>query len=867
MAKSNADLTIYAAKASDLQSSNTLKLFLAAEVTKTPLRVVKEQIVGSRGFDRVTHSTLCAVVSGVQMIHPNTAVSYLLERCHPRHRDHWQVAKVNAMLEWEASTLYPAIVTDTGVPSVAIEPALHTMTGYLQKNPIFDPLDPLSIILFACLYPLVVSSNRRELARNKVPLVVQWVDKASQHLSCVTALSLWKHSASIEQLKASLPTPKVKPSVTIELVHHKSTILPQNDRRNILVTSALPYVNNIPHLGNIIGCVLSADVFARYCRLRGYNVLYICGTDEYGTATETKAIEENTTCKELCDKYYSFHESSYKWFQIDFDYFGRTTTAEQTRISQDIFLKLEKNSRVLEDTMTQLYCPQHQSFLADRFVEGICPLCGFEDARGDQCDGCGKLLNAIELVKPRCKLDNASPIPRDSKHLFLNLTDYQAILDKWFKKTSEEGFWSLNSKTITNSWLKEGLKPRCITRDLKWGTPVPKKGYEEKVFYVWFDAPIGYLSITANYTPEWEKWWKNPDNVKLYQFMGKDNVPFHTIIFPSTLIGTEEKWTLLHHLSTTEYLQYEQGKFSKSRGVGVFGNNVVASGIPVEVWRYYLLSMRPETGDTQFTWDGLVALNNGELLANLGNMVNRIIKFINAKYDKVIPAYSTDSEPEKALKQDVQALLTQYVEALEGVKIRQGLRIVMEISARGNMYLQQNKLDNNLFTNARSRCDTVVSVASNLCYLISALVYAYMPSTSESILRQLNLPLRRVTDTWDADDIEAGHVIGGAEYLFKRIEETRIDELRQKYSGNKKANIPETPKSKKGRKAPSGGGVVPAAQKKTPEIVSLEEKVSEQGNKVRQLKTSKADANEIKDAVNVLLELKKQLSAMIESIQ
>jgi methionyl-tRNA synthetase len=341
------------------------------------------------------------------------------------------------------------------------------------------------------------------------------------------------------------------PTVTITLNHHERVVLPQKGARNILITSALPYVNNVPHLGNIIGCVLSGDVYARFCRLRGYNTLYICGTDEYGTATETKAIEEKVSCKELCDKYNALHSQTYKWFQIDFDHFGRTTTPQQTEIAQDIYKKLNQNGHVFEDTVTQLYCEQHQSFLADRFVEGTCPYCGYHDARGDQCDKCGKLLNAIELINPHCKLDGATPVIKNSKHLFLNLTEQQPALESWFREACKKGKWSANSETITSNWLKEGLKPRCITRDLKWGTAVPREGYENKVFYVWFDAPIGYPSITATYTKDWEKWWKNPEEVQLYQFMGKDNVPFHTVIFPSTLIGTKENWTLLHHLSTT----------------------------------------------------------------------------------------------------------------------------------------------------------------------------------------------------------------------------------------------------------------------------------------------------------------------------
>jgi methionyl-tRNA synthetase len=268
-------------------------------------------------------------------------------------------------------------------------------------------------------------------------------------------------------------------------------------------------------------------------------------------------LEEKISCQALCDKYHALHKQTYEWFEIDFDYFGRTTTPQQTAIAQDIYHRLNDNGHVFEDTVNQLYCQNHNAFLADRFVEGICPLCSYEDARGDQCDKCGHLLNAIDLIKPRCKIckiDGAAPIIRSSKHLFLNLTDQQPVLEAWFRKASQEGFWTSNSEAITSSWLKEGLKPRCITRDLKWGTKIPRDGYDNKVFYVWYDAPIGYPSITANYTSEWEKWWKNPEDVKLYQFMGKDNVPFHTVIFPSCLLGTKEPWTLLHHLSTTGFV-------------------------------------------------------------------------------------------------------------------------------------------------------------------------------------------------------------------------------------------------------------------------------------------------------------------------
>ena len=308
--------------------------------------------------------------------------------------------------------------------------------------------------------------------------------------------------------------------------------------------------------------MLSADVYARFCRLRGYNVVYVCGTDEYGTATETKAIEAGKTPQEICDYYHAIHADIYRWFDISFDHFGRTTTQQQTDIAQDIFNKCDSNGYLLADELEQLFCETDNRFLADRFVEGTCPHCAYPDARGDQCDSCGKLLNAIELIQPKCKLCKTAPIVRRSSHLFLDLGKLQhESLAAWVDERQVEGGWTDNAINITKAWLDGGLKPRCITRDLKWGTPVPKAGYEDKVFYVWFDAPIGYISITANYTPQWEQWWKSPHNVQLYQFMGKDNVPFHCVIFPASLMGTRDPWTLVHHIDATEYLNYEGIKF------------------------------------------------------------------------------------------------------------------------------------------------------------------------------------------------------------------------------------------------------------------------------------------------------------------
>ncbi|KAI7983170.1 putative methionine--tRNA ligase [Camellia lanceoleosa] len=593
----------------------------------------------------------------------------------------------------------------------------------------------------------------------------------------------------------------------------KSTKLPIPGKRNILITSALPYVNNVPHLGNIIGCVLSADVFARYCRLRSYNVVYICGTDEYGTATETKAMEENCTPQQICDKYHAVHKEVYKWFNISFDEFGRTSSPQQTEVCQAIFMKLLENKWLSENTMQQLYCDTCKRFLADRLVEGTCPTqgCNYDSARGDQCENCGKLLNPTELQDPRCKVCRNTPLIRDTDHLFLELPLLKDKLEEYINRMSVAGSWSQNALQATNAWLKEGLKPRCITRDLKWGVPVPHEKFKDKVFYVWFDAPIGYVSITSCYTSEWEKWWKNPENVELYQFMGKDNVPFHTVMFPSTLLGTGENWTLMKTISVTEYLNYETGKFSKSKGIGVFGNDAKDTNIPVEVWRYYLLTNRPEVSDTLFTWADLQAKLNSELLNNLGNFINRVLSFIakdpaledsrGVGYHSIIPDAPGAElhQLTKTFGEKIGDYVQQYLEAMEKVKLKQGLKIAMSISGEGNAYLQESQFWK-LYKEDQSSCSVVMKTSVGLVYLLSCLLEPFMPSFSLEVLKQLNLPAEmQVLLSDEKGDIErakrpweflpAGHKIGIPEPLFKELKDEEVEFFRQKFAGSQADRI------------------------------------------------------------------------------
>lgn len=542
-----------------------------------------------------------------------------------------------------------------------------------------------------------------------------------------------------------------------------------------LVTSALPYVNNVPHLGNLTQ-VLSADVFARFCRLRGYETLYICGTDEYGTASETRALQEGVSPRELCDKYHEIHKEIYRWFNIDFDYFGRTSTEKQTEIVQHIFNKVDENGYISEREMTQLYCPTCGRFLADRYVKGTCPHCGSTDARGDQCDACGKLLEPPELVEPKCSVCGSTPVLKATKHLYINLPKALPLLKEWMDKASVEGFWAKNAVQITNSWIRDGLQERCITRDLKWGIPVPKPGFEDKVFYVWFDAPIGYISITANAVDDWEYWWRDPDGTELFQFIGKDNIPFHTVIFPASLLATGEKWTMLYHMSSTEYLNYEGGKFSKSRGVGVFGNDVQETGIPADCWRFYMFYNRPEKSDFTFTWKDFQDKVNKELIGNLSNLVNRTLSFISRFYGSEISTYSLDEDLHAKAREKEKEI----TDLLEKAEERDALHAIFELSDMGNKAFQDGEPWKVRTTDPQKAADllaTLYFIIRDLAVMVSP----YLPSTGEKILSFLG----REKSVWSDIGCATGNVrVAGCELLFTKLEDKLIDTLRERYSGS-----------------------------------------------------------------------------------
>ena len=573
-----------------------------------------------------------------------------------------------------------------------------------------------------------------------------------------------------------------------------------------LITSALPYVNNVPHLGNLLQ-VLSADVFARFCRSRGYDTLYICGTDEYGTATETKALEENKKPRELCNYYHAIHKDIYDWFGINFDYFGRTSTPQQTEIVQSLFNQLDARGFIKENSIEQLYCPECERFLADRYVHGVCPHCGYEDARGDQCEKCGKLLEPTELKAPRCSTCGATPELKSTKHLYIDLPAIQKEYAEWMKTASVDGKWAKNAIQMTEAWIRDGLHERAITRDLKWGIPVPKEGFEDKVFYVWFDAPIGYISITKALADklakeeskeafDWKTWWLPSESseekakipVDLFQFIGKDNIPFHTVIFPSTLIGSGKNWTKLHHMSSTEYLNYENGKFSKSKGIGVFGTDARESGIPADAWRFYAFYNRPEKSDFQFMWKDFQEKMNSELIGNLGNLVNRTTTFISKYYDGVIPSFKKDEE----LWAKITAGEQKVTELLEWSELKDAFHEIFAISSIANKAFQ----DGEPWKTRNTDPEAAANLIGNLAYIIKDLmimVHPYLPHYAEKVLSffgktgvtgKIGKPNKEGALTWaDLGKLEGLDKLYKSEIIFKTMDNPTTEAYRERYSG------------------------------------------------------------------------------------
>lgn len=543
-----------------------------------------------------------------------------------------------------------------------------------------------------------------------------------------------------------------------------------------LVTSALPYSNNTPHLGNIVGCVLSADVYARYKRMRdgAENVLFICGTDEYGTTTEVKARNEGVSCEDICDRYHNIHQQIYDDMNISFDHFGRTTTDIHTKVVQDTFIKLYDNGLIKEKSMRRLYCGKCDLFLADRMVKGICYHDKCKDknniANGDQCDHCGNLIDTLLLNIPFCITCGGKPKEVDTDHLFLCLSDPKTTAK--VSRYMSHGNHSDVALDVFMNWFDTPAIDRCITRDIKWGVPVPVidkrlEKYKDKVLYVWFDAPLGYKSITQSYVgKEIDKWWS--DDTNMVEFMAKDNVIFHSIIFPTMLRGSELPHPRLTMLNAVHYLMYEGEKFSKSNNIGIFGDKVREicddMNVSTDYFRYYLMKIRPETKDSNFDASHMVDTINADINNNFGNCVNRIMKLVE-KYigDDINKEHAFTSRDSKELQ-----------EAFEKAKFHDVIRIIMTWSTDVNLYLNDKKpWDKNVSSDDRKEIlITALLKIINVAYFLRTII----PQTISEILSHLGCYY--ITEHW-IDDINSIKIQLSGKFTipYKRLDLDKFNEL------------------------------------------------------------------------------------------
>ena len=563
----------------------------------------------------------------------------------------------------------------------------------------------------------------------------------------------------------------------------------------ILITSALPYVNGVPHLGHLVGCLLPSDVYARYMRMMGHEVLYVCGTDEHGTPSEVGAAKEGMDVADYCLKYHNRHKEAYDAFNLSFDYFGRTSSEQNREITYHIFEQLDKNGLIEEESIKQIFSIDDNRFLPDRYVTGTCPHCGYDKARGDQCENCTKVLDPTELINPRSTISGSTNLEvRETKHLFLNLPKLEKQLAEWVK--SKEPFWPDVAYSIAQKWLKEGLRPRCITRDLKWGFPVPKKGFEDKVFYVWFDAPIGYLGITKQWADEkpgernWKDWWLDAKDVYYVQFMGKDNVPFHSISFPATLLGTGENWTKVDYLKGMSYLTFEGGKFSKSEQRGVFAEDAVKE-FPADYWRYWLISNAPEASDSSFTFDLFAGVVNKDLNGVLGNFVSRVMKMTASKIGAEVPAGGEMTEVEEKLIADLQEKADNYCKYMEGLEFKKAMNELRAIWVDGNNYISVTEPWTVIKTDP-ARAAAILRVCLNLIRIYALLSAPVMPETSAKILAKFGLNaadmpvLKGFNAAKEIEDLQPGHKFEVGDALFERIAPEKTEELKAKYGSDKK---------------------------------------------------------------------------------
>ncbi|SEK70948.1 methionine--tRNA ligase [Jannaschia helgolandensis] len=565
-----------------------------------------------------------------------------------------------------------------------------------------------------------------------------------------------------------------------------------------LITSAIPYINGIKHLGNLIGSQLPADLYARYARARGHEVMFICATDEHGTPAELAAKKAGKPVAEYCAEMWQVQKDLADGFRLSFDHFGRSSSPQNHKLTQHFAGKLDEAGLIEERSSKQVYSNADGRFLPDRYVEGTCPNCGYERARGDQCENCTKQLEPTDLIDPRSAISGSTDLEvRSTKHLFLKQSQLKDRLDAWID--SQDG-WPVLTTSIAKKWLHDGdgLQDRGITRDLDWGIPVmrgdePWPGMEGKVFYVWFDAPIEYIAGTAEWADanggDWERWWrkdKGAEDVRYVQFMGKDNVPFHTLGFPATLLGSGEPWKTVDYLKAFNYLNYDGGQFSTSQGRGVFMDQALEI-LPSDYWRWWLLSHAPENQDTEFTWEAFQTDVNKDLADVLGNFVSRVTKFCRSKFGEAVPEGGDWGAAETALIDTLTTRIRAYERHMDAIEIRKAAAELRAIWVAGNEYLQE-AAPWATFKTDPEQAAAQIRLALNLIRLYAVLSRPFIPDAAAAMLAGMQTE----DDAWP-DDVDAavrvlapGHAFTVPDVLFAKIDDATRQGWAERFAGGRR---------------------------------------------------------------------------------
>ena len=541
--------------------------------------------------------------------------------------------------------------------------------------------------------------------------------------------------------------------------------------KRTLVTCALPYANGPVHIGHLAGVYVPADIYVRYLRMRGEDVLYVCGSDEHGVPITIKARQQGCTPQDIVDKSHKIIDESFKGLGINFDIYGRTSSKVHEKNASEFFRKLYDEGKFITRESEQYYDPEAKTFLADRYIVGTCPKCGAEGAYGDQCEKCGSTLSPEELINPKSKLSGAEPIKKKTTHWYLPLQDYEQWLRQWILEGHKE--WRSNVYGQVKSWLDGGLQPRAVTRDLDWGVPVPVEGAEGKVLYVWFDAPIGYISNTQELLPDsWEKWWKSEDT-RLVHFIGKDNIVFHCIVFPAMLKAYGDGYILPDNVPANEFLNLEGDKISTSRGWAVWAHEYLKDFPGKEdVLRYVLTANAPETKDNDFSWKDFQTRNNSELVAIFGNFVNRAVVLTHKYFDGKVPAVGELQPVDTEVLAQIPELKASLEKNIEGFHFREALKDAMSIARLGNKYISDTEPWKVAKTDI-ARTATILNVSLQICADLGIAFEAFTPFSAEKLRKMLGSPL-----DWNllgqSDILKEGHQIGEAELLFSKVEDAEI---------------------------------------------------------------------------------------------